>query len=75
MFNRVIQTTYRACAGMLSSENKDFNFLKTIKKNKKRQVHQVHHSSRVRGIVLSLQTGLSLIRNLNVKVAIELYNM
>ena len=39
VFNRIIQTilvalsmkTFRACAGMLSSENNDFKFLKTAK--------------------------------------------
>ena len=37
-------------------------------------VHHVRHSSRALGTVLSLQTRLSLTRNINVKVAgIELY--
>ena len=58
--------------GMFSSENDDFKFLKTSKKRKK-HVHNVHHISRARGTVLSLQTSLSLTRNMNVKVAIELY--
>ena len=64
--------TFRACTGMLSSENTDFKFLKTAKKNKK-HVHQGYHSYRARGFVLSLQTSLSLTRTINVKVAIELY--
>ena len=33
----------------------------------------MHHSSRARGTVLSLQTSLSLTENMKVKVAIELY--
>ena len=36
-------------------------------------VHHVHHSSRARVTVLSLQTNLSLTRNMNVLVAKELY--
>ena len=62
--------TSRACTGMLSSENDVFKFLKTAK-NKKKQVH--HSSSRAIGTVLSLQSSLSLPRNMNIKVAIELY--
>ena len=64
--------TSRACTGMLSSENDDFKFLKTAKKHIK-HVHHMHHGSRAGGTVLSLQTSLSLTRNMNVKVAIELY--
>ena len=64
--------TSRACIGMLSSENDDFKFLKTVKKHKK-HVHHVHHSSKACGTILSLQTSLSFTRNMNVKVAIELY--
>ena len=62
----------RACSGMLSSENDDFKFLKTAKYHKM-HVHHVHHSSRARGSVLSLQTSLSLTRNMNVKLVKELY--
>ena len=36
-------------------------------------MHHVHHSSRARGTVLSLQTCPPLTRNMNIKVAIELY--
>ena len=36
-------------------------------------VHHMHHSSRARVTVLSLKTSLSLTRNMNVKVAKELY--
>ena len=36
-------------------------------------VHHVHHSSRARGTVLSLQTSLPLTRNQNVTVAKDLY--
>ena len=61
-----------ACSGMLSSENDDFNFLKTVK-NIKMHVHHVHHSSRARVTVLSLPTSLPLTRNMNVTVAKELY--
>ena len=57
-----------ACSGMLSSENDDFKFLKNCEKHK---MH-VHHSSRARGTFLSLQTSLSLTRNMKVKVAKEL---
>ena len=71
MFNRIIQAileafsmrTYRACTGMLSSENDDFKFLKTEKSM----------WTRARRTVLSLQNSLSSARNINVKVAIELY--
>ena len=62
----------RACTSMLSSENDDFKFLKTAKKHKM-HMHRLHHSTRACGIVLSLQTSLSLTRNINVKVALELY--
>ena len=57
---------------MLSFANDDFKLLKTAKKLKQ-HVHHVHLSSRACGTVLSLQTSLSLTRNMNVKVAIELY--
>ena len=46
--------------------------LKNCEKHKK-HVHHVHHSSRAHGTVLSLQTSMSLSKNMNVKVAIELY--
>ena len=59
------------CSGMLSSENDNFKFLKTAK-NKKMHVHHVHHSFRSRVTVLSLQTSVSLTRNMNVTVAKEL---
>ena len=80
MFYGIIQTilvafsvkTSRACTVMLSSEKDDFKFLKTAKIIKK-HVHHVHHSSRVRGTVLSLQSCLSLTRDMNVKVDLELY--
>ena len=49
--------TFRACTDMMSSENNDFKFLKLQKKHKK-NVRRVHHSSRARGTVLSLQTSL-----------------
>ena len=74
--------TSRACTGMLSSENADFKFLETAKNIKSTcitctirapYVHHVCHSSSARGTVLSLQTSLSLTRNMNVKAAIELY--
>ena len=78
-FNGIIQTilvafsvkTSWACIGMLSSENDDFEFL-NCEKHKKHE-HHMHYSSRACGTVLFLQTSLSLTRNLNVKVAIELY--
>ena len=62
----------RACPGMLSSENDEFKFLKTAK-NIKMHVHHVPNSSRALVTVLSLQTSLSLIRNMNLTVAKELY--
>ena len=62
----------KACPGMLSSENDDFKFLKNCEKHKI-HVHHVHHSSRARITVVSLQTSLSLTRNMNVTVAKELY--
>ena len=77
VFNGIIQTilvafstkTSRACTGMLSYENNVSEFLKAAKNIQK----QVHYSSGARGTVLSLETSLSLTRNLNVNVAIELY--
>ena len=45
----------RACPDMLSSENDDFKFLKTVKNEI--HVHQVYHSSRARVTGLSLQTA------------------
>ena len=65
--------TSRACTGMLSSENDDFKFLKTEEKKHKMHMHHVHHRSKACGTVLSLQTSLSLTRNNNVNLAIELY--
>ena len=61
----------RACSGTFSSENDDFKFYKSVKNIKCMCI--VHHSSRARGTVLSLQTSLSLTRNMNVTVAKELY--
>ena len=57
----------RACTGMLSSENDDFKFLKTVKNIKSMCII-------VPGLELFyLHTSLSLERNMNVKVVIELY--
>ena len=58
---------YRACSGMLSSENDYFKFLH------KMHVHHMRHSYRARVTVLPLQTSLSLIRNMNVTLVKELY--
>ena len=55
--------TSRACTGISYSVNDDFKFLKNCEKHKK-QVHHVHHSSRARGAVLSLQTSMSVTRNM-----------
>ena len=63
--------TSRACTGMLSSENADFKFYQKCEKH----TNHVHHRSRARGAILSVQISPSLTRNMNVKVAIELYNM
>ena len=62
----------RACPGMLSSENDDYEFLKKLLKHKM-HVHHVHHSSRTRVTLLFIQTSLPLTRNMNVTVAEELY--
>ena len=62
----------KACSGMLSSENDGFQILKNCKKHKM-HVHHVHHSSRSPVTVLSLQTSLSLTRNMSETVAKELY--
>ena len=62
----------RACPGMFTSENDDFKFLRTGKKHKM-HVHHVHHSSRASVTVLSLQSSLSLTRNMKATVAKELY--
>ena len=59
----------RAYSGMLSSKNDDFKFLKTAKNHK---MH-VDHSSRARVTVLSLQTRLSLTRNMNSSQRAVLY--
>ena len=81
MFNGITQTilvafsmkTSRACTGMLFSENDDFKVLKTAE-NIKKYVHHVYYSYyRARVFVLSLKTSIPLTRNINVKVAIELY--
>ena len=66
--------TPRACTDKLPSENDDFKFLKNYEKQKK-HVHYIHHSSRARRTVLSLQNSSSLTRNMNAKVAIEVYNI
>ena len=75
MFNGITQTilvafsmnTSRACTGMLSYENDDFEFLKICEKHTK-HVYHVYNSPRARGTVLSLQTSMSLTRNMIVKV-------
>ena len=64
--------TSRACTCMLSSENDDFKLSKKLRKEKARAL-RAPYSSRARGTVLSLQTSMSLTRNMNVKVATELY--
>ena len=61
----------RACSCMLSSKNDDFQILKNCQKQK---MH-VHHSSMVRVTVSSLQTSLSLARNMNETVAKGLYHI
>ena len=63
-----------ACSGMLSSKNDDFQILKNCQKQKM-HVYHVHHSSMVHVTVLSLQTSLSLARNMNETVAKELYHI
>ena len=55
--------TSRVCTGMLSSENDDFKFLKSVKNIKSMCIT----------CTISLQTSPSLTRNKNVKVAIELH--
>ena len=60
--------TSKACSGMLSSENDDFKFLKTAKKNIKCKYITC---TIVPG--LSLENSLSLTRNMKVTVANELY--
>ena len=64
----------RACTGMLSSENDDFKFFKTAKKHKKSSCITC---TIVPGLVelFYLQTIMPLTRDMNVKVAIELYNI
>ena len=62
----------RACTDMVFCENDDFKFLNTAK-NIKKYAHNMHHNSRAHGAVLSLKTSLSLTRNMNVKVAIEIF--
>ena len=60
-----------ACTDMVFSENDDF--FKHCENIKKKHAHNVHHSCRARGAVLSLQSSLSSTKNVNVKVAIELF--
>ena len=62
----------RACSGTLSSENDDFKFFKTAK-NIKCTCITCTIVPGARETVLSLQTSLSLTRNMNVTVAKELY--
>ena len=64
----------RAYPGMSSHKKDDFQILKNCQKQKM-HVHHVHHSSMVRVTVLSLQTSLSLARNMNETVAKELYHI
>ena len=61
----------RACSDMLSSENDDFKFVK-IAKNILCMCTIVPGG---RVTVLSLQTSLSLTRNMNVTVTKELYTI
>ena len=58
--------THWACTGMLSPENDHFKFLKTAKNIKSMCITCT--------VVPGLQTSMSLTRNINVKVAIELYS-
>ena len=64
-------TMSRVCSGMLSTENGELKFLKNCEKHKM-HVHHMHHSSRARVTFVSLQTSLSLTRNVNVTIAKEL---
>ena len=62
-----------ACTGMLSSENDDFKILKTVQKHK---MHVIITCTIVPGLVELFYLSkpvLSLTRNMNLKVAIELY--
>ena len=76
MLNGIIQTILvafsmemsRACTGMLSSENDYIKILKTVKNIKSM-------CSTCTIVPDSLKISLSLTRNMNVKVAIELYNI
>ena len=63
--------TSRACTGMLSSEKDDFKFLKTMKNRKSMCIS----CTIVLGLVemFYLSKPVSFTRNINVKVAIELY--
>ena len=61
----------RACSGMLSCRMM-IQILKNCKKHKM-YAHHVHHSSRARVTILSLETSVSLTRNTNVTVAKELH--
>ena len=63
--------TSRACTSMLSSEIDDFKFLKTMKNRKSMCIT----CTIVPGLVemFYLSKPVSLTRNMNVKVAIELY--
>ena len=53
--------TSRVCTDMLFSESDDVKFLKNCEKHKK---HVLNHCSRARGTVLSLETSLTLTRNM-----------
>ena len=64
--------TSRAYTDMLSYQNDAFKFSKTAKTHRQ-HVHHPHHSSRACGTCIFLQSSLSLTRNMNEKVDVELH--
>ena len=46
--------TFRACTGMLSSENDDFNFFKTAKNIKRPQIQSVVEQKHERKVAIEL---------------------
>ena len=63
--------TSRACTDMLSYQNDAVKFSKTAKDTNSTCI--VYHSSSTRGTGIFLHTSLPSTRNMNAKVAVELY--
>ena len=62
----------RACTDALSNENDAIKFSKNCEKHKE-HVHHLHYSSGTRETGVFVHTSLPLTRNMNAKIAVELY--